>query len=261
VEQRYQTKPFARARQPVVDAGRLGVRRHVVHGLLEIDITHPRRFIRDHMAETGERLSFTGFIISCLAQAVQAHPTTNAYRNWHNQLVLFDDVDVVTLIETKIGGVALPHIIRAANRKSFYDVHREIRAIQAKPKRSAQKRGVAGFGQHAPRFMRNLFYWGLRQNPHWMKRYAGTVVITAVGMFGQGAGWGLGFLPMHTLGLTVGGIAERPALIDGELSLREVLCVTISVDHDIVDGAPAARFSQRFRELVEDGHGLQDGGS
>jgi hypothetical protein len=170
----------------------------------------------------------------------------------------FDDVDVVTLIETKAGGVALPHIIRAANRRSFYDVHREIRAVQAEPRRSEQRGGVAGWGPHAPRFARNLFYWGLRLNPHWMKRYAGTVVITAVGMFGRGAGWGVGFLPMHTLGVTVGGIAERPALIDGQLSPREYLCVTVSVDHDIVDGAPAARFSREFRELVEAGYGLQD---
>jgi pyruvate/2-oxoglutarate dehydrogenase complex dihydrolipoamide acyltransferase (E2) component len=92
-----------------------------------------------------------------------------------------------------------------------------------------------------------------------MKRHAGTVVVTAVGMFGRGPGWGLGFLPMHTLGLTVGGIGERLDLVDGQLSQREYLCVTISVDHDIVDGAPAARFAQRFRTLVESGYGLQEG--
>lgn len=172
--------------------------------------------------------------------------------------MVFDDVDAVTLIETEAGGVALPHIIRAANRKSFLDIHQEIRAIQAKPQRSAQRKGVARLGQHAPRFVRRIFYWGLRQNPHWMKRYAGTVVSTAVGMFGQGPGWGLGFLPMHTLGITVGGIGEKLALIDGEISEREVLCVTISMDHDIVDGAPAARFAQRFRELVEGGYGLRN---
>jgi pyruvate/2-oxoglutarate dehydrogenase complex dihydrolipoamide acyltransferase (E2) component len=259
-EKDHQTVPFPRARQTVVDAGRMAIRRHIVHGLLEIDVTRARQHIRHHRAKTGERLSFTGYLVACLAQAVEAHPMTNAYRNWRNQLVLFEEVDVVTLIETQVGGVALPHIIRAANRKSYHDIHREIRAIQARPQRSAQKRGVAHLGQYAPRFARGLFYWGLRLNPHWMKRYAGTVVITAVGMFGQGTGWGLGFLPMHTLGVTVGGIAEKPAITDGELSLREYLCVTVSVDHDIVDGAPAARFSQTFRELVENGYGLQDDG-
>jgi pyruvate/2-oxoglutarate dehydrogenase complex dihydrolipoamide acyltransferase (E2) component len=254
----FQTTPFPRNRGPVVDAGRLAARRHVFHGLLEIDVTRARRLIRDHTAATGERLSFTGFIITCLAEAVEAYPMVQAYRNWRNQLVVFDDVDVVTLIETKVGGVALPHIIRAANQKSLHQVHQEIRAVQDRPRNSAQESGLTRLGAYAPRFVRGLFYWALRRNPHWMKRHAGTVVVTAVGMFGSGTGWGLGFLPMHTLGLTVGGIAERPGLVDGKLSPREHLCVTVSFDHDIVDGAPAARFAERFRELVESGHGLPD---
>lgn len=107
MEQSHRTIPFPRARRAVVDAGRLASRRHIVHGLLEIDVTRARRLIRDHSARTGERLSFTGFIITCLAQAVQAQPTVQAYRNWRNQLVIFEDVDVVTLIETEVGGVAL----------------------------------------------------------------------------------------------------------------------------------------------------------
>jgi hypothetical protein len=39
--------------------------------------------------------------------------------------------------------------------------------------------------------------------------------------------------------------------------IREYLCVTVSMDHDIIDGAPAARFVQRLKELVEGGYGLE----
>ena len=258
VDQEHRTVPFPRSRGPVVDAGRLAHRRHIVHGLLELDVTEPRRVIRQNKAATGERLSFTGHIIACLAQAVEAHPMAHAYRDWRNRLVIFDEVDVVTMIETEAGGVALPHILRAANRKSFREIHEEIRSIQARPRASAQKGGLTRLGSYAPRFARGLFYRALRQNPHWMKRYAGTTIVTAVGMFARGGGWALGFLPMHTLGLTIGGIAERPALVDGELVAREVLCLTMSVDHDIVDGAPAARFAQTLAELVESGSALKD---
>lgn len=183
-----------------------------------------------------------------------------AYRNWRNRLILFNDVDIVTMIETEKDGVALPHIIRAANRKSFREIHDEIRAVQAEPIRSEQKRGLDKWGPRTLRFARDFFYWALRQNPHWLKKYAGTVVITAVGMFGQGGGWGLGFLPMHTLGLTLGGISEKPALVDGQIAPREYLSLIISLDHDIVDGAPAARFTQRLREIVERGDGLKGSG-
>jgi pyruvate/2-oxoglutarate dehydrogenase complex dihydrolipoamide acyltransferase (E2) component len=76
-------------------------------------------------------------------------------------------------------------------------------------------------------------------------------------MFGQGSGWALGFLPMHTLGLTVGGIAQKPGVIEGRIEIREYLNLTITFDHDVVDGAPAARFAQRLKEQLERGYGLE----
>lgn len=252
----YHVLPFPAARQLVVDSGYLGAQRHIIHGLLEFDVTGSREFIREHKAKTGESLSFTAFLVGCLAHAIVAHPMVQAHRNWRNQLIVFDDVDVMVTIETKIDSVVLLHIIRAANRKSFREISDEIRAIQAEPSRSEQKTRLVELGPYLPRFVRFLFWRALRMNPHWQKKYGGTVVVTAVGMFGHGGGWGFGFLPMHTLGLTIGGIADKPTLINGQLVLHEYLCITISIDHDIVDGAPAARFAQCLKELVESGYGL-----
>ncbi|MFG1912597.1 2-oxo acid dehydrogenase subunit E2 [Kribbella sp. NPDC048928] len=82
-----------------------------------------------------------------------------------------------------------------------------------------------------------------------------TVGVTAVGMFGAGAGWGIGF-QLHTLSVVVGGIARRPMLFQGVLVEREFLQLTVSVDHDVVDGAPAVRFVRRLRELLHTGSGL-----
>ena len=77
------------------------------------------------------------------------------------------------------------------------------------------------------------------------------MVFTSVGMFGSGGGWGIGFLPTHTLGLTVGGIVEKPGIYDGQVAAREYLHLTLAFDHDIVDGAPAARFAQKLVTLLE----------
>jgi pyruvate/2-oxoglutarate dehydrogenase complex dihydrolipoamide acyltransferase (E2) component len=254
----YHIVRFPVARHVIVDAGRLAARRHIIHGLLELDVTRARECIRLHKAHTGESLSFTAFIITCLAQAIATNPSVQARHNWRNQLIVFDDVDVVTMIETAVDCVAVPHIIRAANRKTFRAVHDEIRAIQARPTRSAQTGGIVDLAPRVPAVMRDVFYLALRQNPHWSKAIAGTVIVTAVGMFGQGSGWGLGFLPMHTLGLTLGGIATKPGVVNGRIAIREYLCMTISFDHDIVDGAPAARFVQELKELIECGYGLTD---
>ena len=58
--------------------------------------------------------------------------------------------------------------------------------------------------------------------------------------------------------MTVGGIAEKPGVVNGTIAIREYLSLTISFDHDIIDGTPAARFTERLKELIESGYGLFD---
>jgi pyruvate/2-oxoglutarate dehydrogenase complex dihydrolipoamide acyltransferase (E2) component len=254
-EQRpYRVMREAAERAVVIDAGRLGIRRHVVHALVAFDITRARQVLHERAAQTGRSLSLTAFFVRSLATAVGAHPQVCAYRTrgiGGRRLVVFDDVDVVTMIETEVGGTAVPHIIRAANRKSFQQINDEIRGVQSEPGRSAPWKGVATWTGRLPRFLRDLSYWAIRRNPHRFKEYAGTAIVTSVGMFGHGGGWGVGFLPMHTLGVTLGGIEQRPAYVEGEVVPREFISVTISVDHDVVDGAPAARFVDHLRQVVE----------
>jgi len=254
----YTVEPFPAARQIIAEAGRMGSRRSLIHGLLEIDVTCARTLLREHKARTGETLSFTAFLVACFAHAIDQDRRVQAYRDWRNRLIVFDDVDVVTLIETERGGVALPHIIRTANRRTFRQIHDEIRAIQMKPVRSEQRSSLLmRLGPYAPAILRRMFYWLLLKSPQRLKRYSGTCLVTSVGMFGQGSGWGFGFLPMHTLGLTVGGIAQKPGVIEGRIEIREYLSLTITFDHDVVDGAPAARFAQCLKELLERGYGIE----
>jgi pyruvate/2-oxoglutarate dehydrogenase complex dihydrolipoamide acyltransferase (E2) component len=257
----YQVVPFPRSRLIVIDTLRLAHRKHLVHGLVEVDVTHARDLIHCHKAATGESLSFTAFVIGCLGRAVGENRMVQAYRNWRGRLVLFDDVDVSAIIESKLEGASFPlaHVLRAANRRSLRDLHEEIRAIQANPRSSA------GFKQwwfmpillHLPAAIRLVFWRALFRMPNQVKAMAGTVSVTAIGMFGQGAGWAI-TLPIYTLSVALGGIAQKTVVVDGQVAVREVLSVTLTFDHDIVDGAPAARFAQRFRELVESGYGLEE---
>jgi pyruvate/2-oxoglutarate dehydrogenase complex dihydrolipoamide acyltransferase (E2) component len=246
----YDVLPFPSARKVIVDAGRLASRRHVVHGLLEVDVTTARELLRSAKGR-GVDLSFTAFLVACFARAIAANPTVQAYRDWRGRLIVYHDVDVATPIEAAAGAAAIPHIVRAANRRTVAEISAEIRAIQARPDKSGQAGGLVGLGARAPRLAREIFYWGIRRNPHWLKRTSGTAIVTAVGMFGRQGGWGVGFLPLHTLGLTVGGISHKPGVHEGQIAIRDYLNLTISFDHDIVDGAPAARFAHAFTELVE----------
>ncbi|MEZ4263480.1 MAG: 2-oxo acid dehydrogenase subunit E2 [Polyangiaceae bacterium] len=55
----------------------------------------------------------------------------------------------------------------------------------------------------------------------------------------------------------VGSVVERPWMHAGQIAGRSVLAVSMMVDHDLVDGAPAARFAKRLQELVESADGLR----
>ncbi len=56
--------------------------------------------------------------------------------------------------------------------------------------------------------------------------------------------------------VTLGGIAKKPGVVDDQITVREYLHLTISVDHDVVDGAPIARFGNELMTLIEQGYGL-----
>jgi pyruvate/2-oxoglutarate dehydrogenase complex dihydrolipoamide acyltransferase (E2) component len=253
----YQVVPYPKFRRFEAVMLRSVQRKPMIHGLIEVDVTRAREFLREHKAKTGEALSFTAFLIACLGKAVDEHKAVQAFRKGRKQLILFDEVDVFTDIERDVAGqkFVVPHIVRAANRKTFRELHHEIRAAKG-------ENVVKGFKafQFLPTILFRIGWWILwrmsRRYPRVLKKYWGTVGISSVGMFGKGAGWGI---PLAgTLMITVGGIGEKPGVVDGQIALREYLSMTISFDHDITDGAPAARFTERLKELIESGFGLDD---
>jgi pyruvate/2-oxoglutarate dehydrogenase complex dihydrolipoamide acyltransferase (E2) component len=76
-------------------------------------------------------------------------------------------------------------------------------------------------------------------------------------MFGEGqGGWGLAPMRAYSLGLVVGSTAWKPAVVEGRIEPREILNLTVVFDHDVIDGAPATRFTRRLVELIECGYGL-----
>jgi pyruvate/2-oxoglutarate dehydrogenase complex dihydrolipoamide acyltransferase (E2) component len=235
--------------------------KHCMYGLLEVDVTIAKQFIEDYKAQTGELLSFTGYLTYCLARAVDEDKTVQGYLKGHKQLVLFDDVNVGLMVERKSGDkrVLSGYVIQAANHKTYREIHQEIRAVQATP---PPKESNSWFYAALlwpwpfPMLFRSCLGLAARRDPTLFASMAGTVGVTAVGMFGEGQG-GWGIAPVqHTLGLIVGSTAWKPAIVDGRIEPREILHLTVTFDHNIIDGAPAARFTRRLVELIESGYGL-----
>ncbi len=261
----YQSVSFPKLRRGVAMMYRSVQRVHKIHGLIEVDVTAARQYLREHMAETRESLSFTGFIITCMAHAVDENLSLNVCRKGRKYLALFADVDVATPIERDLEGHKQPiiSIIRGANKKGVRQITHEIRGAQVASVAATWEGFQAErWLTHVPmlvlRGLWALFWWARGRSPRLQKRFGGTVGLTAVGMFGTGGGWAIP-LDYHTLDVAVGGIAEKPGVVDGRIVIREYLCLTLSFDHDVIDGAPAARFVSRLRELIESGYGLREG--
>jgi pyruvate/2-oxoglutarate dehydrogenase complex dihydrolipoamide acyltransferase (E2) component len=251
--------PFPKMRRLVGDIGWLVHNRVTMGGFVEIDVSQPRQLIRQHKAETGEALSFTAFLSLCVAHAVNEDKRVQALLDWRGRFVIFDEVDIATQIErTTTGGQRYPlaHIIRAANKKSLRQIHDEIREVQAAPMTDREARSLS-FIVTLPRAVRRTMLWVVAKSPQMRKKYMGTVSLSAVGMFGNKSGWGLS-PNYHSLGLIVGGITEKPGAVAGHVEIREYLSLTLAFDHDIVDGAPAARFARQLADLIETAHGFDD---
>jgi pyruvate/2-oxoglutarate dehydrogenase complex dihydrolipoamide acyltransferase (E2) component len=257
----YRDLPFPDAQRQGVDWHSIMTSRNTIHGLVELDITETRKAIHRYRRAAGEPLSFTALIVASFAHVVGVDPSVQALRRGRNRVVVFDDVDVTVLVEQVLDGerIPIPHIVRAANRKTPSEVDREIRAAKASTDPYARARRFEPIWLLVPARIRRFAISTILASPHRRKRYTGTATVTAVGMFGSGLGWGIPFIG-HSIGLTMGGVGRRPGFgPDGGVESREYVSLTVSVDHDVVNGAPVARFISRFRESVESASLLQDG--
>ena len=144
-------------------------RKPMIHGLLEVDVTRAREFLRDHKAKTGESLSFTAFITACVARAVDENKALQACRKGSKHLVLFDEVDVATAIERDVAGQKQPivYIIRTANKKTFRELHHEIRAAQVeKVERAWEGFSATHWLRFLPISLFRIGWWGFC----WLRR-------------------------------------------------------------------------------------------
>jgi pyruvate/2-oxoglutarate dehydrogenase complex dihydrolipoamide acyltransferase (E2) component len=264
----FEVRKFLEIRTPTIDTMRWGSKRHHIPILLEIDVTDARVAIRAQK-KLGQRIGFTGWIVKCIAQAVSEHKSVQALRQG-KRLVVFDDVDVAILVERAVGEsgagetLPMPFMIRKANEKTVATIHAEICAAQQQPLvtgevqyNSARASWLIKFYTRLPGIVRDLFFWQpLFGNPFLIKQKMGTIGITVIGISGQsGMSWGIP-IGIHPLLVAVGAIAKRPGVVDEQIAIREYVGLTILFDHDVIDGAPVARFIRRLQELITGGYGL-----
>jgi pyruvate/2-oxoglutarate dehydrogenase complex dihydrolipoamide acyltransferase (E2) component len=251
-------RPFPPGRRLVTAAIRSGRRIVPMHGLFEVDISAARRLLAEH----DPPLSLTAFVIASLGRAVATHPEVHAYRNWRGKLVQHRGVDIQTLIEvpTPHGPFGMVHVIRDADVRGVADLSAELRAVKADSTSTTSGRllsTLASAGGRVPGGYR-LMYAVMRRSRR-AHLATGTVQVTAVGMFGGGGGFAIAPPTLASLTVVVGGASSRPVAVGGQIEVRDVLDLTVTIDHNVVDGAPATRFAAEFRRLLNSAAVLVEG--
>ncbi|HBV98637.1 MAG: hypothetical protein JL50_17595 [Peptococcaceae bacterium BICA1-7] len=260
----YRTEAFPTSRLATIDIGVASKMKHHIKALIELDVTEARKMIYEKRKEI-KNISFNSWLIKCISKAVEEFKDIHGIRKGKSRIVIFDDIDISIMIEREIQGekVPLPYVIRKTNEKSISDIFDEIKAGQSQ---SINDEGNYVLGEKKNEYLMKIYYsmpgfirrmiWGyIIQNPFLTKQNMGTVIITSVGMMGKINGWVIP-VSVHPLSFAIGSIIKKPGVKDDRIEIREYLYVTVSVDHDVIDGAPAVRALSTLTELVERGFGL-----
>ncbi|MFZ5644914.1 MAG: 2-oxo acid dehydrogenase subunit E2 [Bacillota bacterium] len=260
----YSIEAFPTSRLATIDIGAASQMKHHIKALIELDVTEARKMISEKKKQK-HNISFNAWLIKCISKTVEEFKDIHGIRKGKSKIVIFDDIDISIMIEREIQGakVPLPYVIRKTNQKSISDIYDEIRAGQ---KQSINDEGNYVLGEKKneylmkiyysmPGFIRRITWRKIIQNPFFTKQNMGTVIITSVGMMGKINGWVIP-VSVHPLAFAVGSIIKKPGVIDDRIEIREYLYVTVSIDHDVIDGAPAVRALSKLTELVENGFGL-----
>ena len=257
---------YPSSRRFTMDLGVIGRGKHHVKALLEVDVTEARRKIKQNR-QTGKKASFFAWLIKAIADCVALHPPISGLnRPRGNKVMVFRDVDISIVVEKDVKGtrVPLPYVIRKADQKSLYQIHDEIELAKSQTVKDesdyvlGEEYSTLGMKlfTYLPQWLR-LFLMRvfLFNDPQRVKNSMGTVMITTVGMVGHTRGWIIPF-SMHPLCLAIGSLNEQASVYQGEIQKREILHLTVLIDHDVIDGVPAAKFVDDLAKKMENGFGL-----
>ncbi|MBV9358649.1 MAG: 2-oxo acid dehydrogenase subunit E2, partial [Chloroflexi bacterium] len=177
----------------------------------------------DALGIVAPPLSYNELLVKLLAVALAEQPALNA--SWRDgRVVQHPDVHIGVAVDTDRG--LLVPVVRDARNKSVATISRELQTMI-----SAAQAGALSVDQ--------------------LK--GGTFTLTNLGMYDIDAFTPIINLPECAI-LGVGRIVPRPVVVDVQaetVRVRRMLALSLTFDHRVVDGGPAARFLQRVKQLVE----------
>ncbi len=237
---------------------------HLMVALLELDVTRALAAI-EAMRGRGERVSLFSFLVRSIAASIAEHPDMNLVRHGR-RFVRFDDVDVSVPVEVQTKDGPFPHevVLRRAQDLSPLGVFEKLEAARQAHARSGAlsaedrwNRRMMALLRWTPRWVRVALMRWMMASAFRIKARAGTTLVTSVGKFASIAGHVFTFTTgPRAATFAIGSVVQKPWVHDGAIAVRSIQSLSIMIDHDLVDGGPAARFAKRLAERVESAEGL-----
>jgi pyruvate dehydrogenase E2 component (dihydrolipoamide acetyltransferase) len=185
------------------------------------ELVNLREHLKGEMGSAGYApSSYNDLLIFIAAHALHEQPNMNA-RLVGETIQQVREINIGLAVDTERG--LLVPVVRGADQKGIAQIARETRELAARARQ----------GKALPDDLNG-----------------GTFTITNLGMYDIDAFTPIINLPECAI-LGVGRIVEKPVGLNGQIVLRKMLALSLSFDHRLNDGAPAARFLQRIKQLVE----------
>lgn len=228
---------------------------HNIYALLELDITGLRKHLRERRAE-GEGGSLFSFFLKAIALCLQEFPEFNSMIN-HRKTTEFESVDISIPIEiTRDGSVENKQLlIKNVPSKTIKEINDEIE--NSKNTIDEQRgyilsRPIQILMNHIPRKLAVLLIKTVMRNHKKVMELSGSVFVTSVSMFSSIPGFIIPFIGgPKACSFAIGSTIRKPVVVRNEILIREMINITTVFNHDIIDGAPAARFINAFRRYIE----------
>jgi pyruvate/2-oxoglutarate dehydrogenase complex dihydrolipoamide acyltransferase (E2) component len=259
----YNELVFSKTRIASIDVCEMGKQKHHVAALLEINVSLAREKIKKY-SHDHHKISFTAWLIKAISLTLKDYEQVAGYLKGKRKLVVFNDINVSILVEKEVNGqkVPIPLVIENASERTIESiteqikVAREIEFTNEDMVLQRKSMRVEKIYYLLPGFLRRAFWRYLLSHPHYAFQKMGNVSFTSIGMVGSVNGW---FIPIgvHPVCFGVSALVKKPVVNNDKIEIGEVLNLTVLLDHDVVDGAPMARFINKLSQNLEEGIGIQ----
>lgn len=255
----YRYKNIPRSRIATFDTFSVGMQRHHVIALLEFDITESRKKLKE-MRRQGMSVSLTAWLIKVIGMVLKENPEGASYLIGKRKLMIFDSINISILVEKVVRGerVPIPLVIEKADAKSAAVISAEIEKAKSQSISSddiVMNRHISCAERLyyvLPGFARRFAWKVMLSSPGFAFRKMGNAAVTSVGMIGKINGWFI-HRSVHPVSFGIGSVIKKPVVVDSEVKIREILNMTVLIDHDLVDGAPMVRMLNDLTNYIEKG--------